>query len=456
MTKIVYLYRIGQNEFRFFISSPIFTSPIYNPAFYLTLDANGYLTYDYAQTLYLSKNDYRLTYITGITQGTATQGIALVPGTNNDIIGLGAISCSSLTVGGSTVIAPPRYVVGITPGVAANNKALVLGASGQIGTISSITATSITGTLQTSAQTNITSVGTLSGLTNAGNLVFSGASRTITGLSSISATTLTGTLSTASQTNITSVGTLESLVVSGNGSFGSLIIGSTPISLKNSSGSDAILQGIAMLSSSATDTESYTPGASITSQRSTSGGSAAHELLFNVKSGSSSTGACAEALRIRYDLRVISKGGLEINPPTSQTLGTVSATNPLFWSGGSSRNFGWRLINNDSISMLSYSYGGTYNDQITWNHKGGAPICSISGFDNMRMINDNGNTMLYINNSNRFGINNTSPEATLHVGGTLVANSEIYTKGNSSANTSYRGNWSSANYWGSGSDAIGL
>ncbi|EGZ17310.1 hypothetical protein PHYSODRAFT_499185 [Phytophthora sojae] len=64
---------------------PIFQSPVYNPAFYLTLDATGYLTYDYAQTLYLSNNDYRLTYITGITQGTATPGVALVPGSGGDI-----------------------------------------------------------------------------------------------------------------------------------------------------------------------------------------------------------------------------------------------------------------------------------------------------------------------------------------------------------------------------------
>jgi len=144
---------------------PIFKSPIYNPAFYLTLDASGYLTYEYAQTLYLDKNDYRLTYITGITQGTATQGVALVPGTNNDISGIGAFSCSSLTVNGSTVSSPPAYVLGITPGTAANNKALVLGASGEIGTITSLTATSITGTLQTGAQGNITAVGTLTNLT---------------------------------------------------------------------------------------------------------------------------------------------------------------------------------------------------------------------------------------------------------------------------------------------------
>ncbi|GMF18601.1 unnamed protein product [Phytophthora lilii] len=99
-----------------------------------------------------------------------TQGIALVPGTNNDISGIGALSCSSLTVNGSTVSSAPSYVVSITPGTVAINKALVLGASGEIGTISELTATQITGTLQTAAKTNITSLGTLSGLTIAGNL----------------------------------------------------------------------------------------------------------------------------------------------------------------------------------------------------------------------------------------------------------------------------------------------
>ncbi|GMF09436.1 unnamed protein product [Phytophthora lilii] len=146
-----------------------------------------------------------------------TQVIALVPGTNNDISGIGALSCSRLTVNGSTVSSAPSYVVSIRPGTAAINKALVLGASGEIGTIISLTATQITGTLQTAAQTNITSLGTLSGLTIAGNLVFTGASRTITGLSSISATTLTGALSTATQTGITSLGTLTGLTIGGVG-----------------------------------------------------------------------------------------------------------------------------------------------------------------------------------------------------------------------------------------------
>ncbi|RAW39477.1 hypothetical protein PC110_g4285 [Phytophthora cactorum] len=159
---------------------PIFKSSIYNPAFYLSLDASGFLTYDYAQTLYLGRNDYRLTYLTGITPGTATQGLALVPGENKDITGLGALSCSSLTVNGSSITSAPDYVLGITGGTAQNSKALVLSSTGSITSgITSLTLTgtlsaaTLTGTLSTAAQTNITSVGSLTGLTINGSLTFS-------------------------------------------------------------------------------------------------------------------------------------------------------------------------------------------------------------------------------------------------------------------------------------------
>jgi len=144
---------------------PIFISDTYNPSFYLSLDQTGYLTYAYAQTLYLDRNDYRLSYLTGISDGTASPNLALVPASDGSITGLGALSCSSLTVGGSAVVAPPSYVVGITAGTTANNKALVLGASGEIATIASLTATNIYGSIKTGSQTGITAVGTLTNLT---------------------------------------------------------------------------------------------------------------------------------------------------------------------------------------------------------------------------------------------------------------------------------------------------
>ncbi|ETM51797.1 hypothetical protein L914_04438, partial [Phytophthora nicotianae] len=98
----------------FIYPPPTFISSCYNPAFYLSLDQTGYLTYAYAQTLYLSINDYRLSYITGITPGTATPGIALVVASDGSLSGLGALSCSSLTVGGSAISPTPTYVLGIT------------------------------------------------------------------------------------------------------------------------------------------------------------------------------------------------------------------------------------------------------------------------------------------------------------------------------------------------------
>ncbi|GMF10193.1 unnamed protein product [Phytophthora lilii] len=109
---------------------PSFQSSIYNPAFYLSLDSSGYLTYDYAQTLYLTKNDYRMTYLSGVVPGKASIG-----------------------------------------------SALVLGASGNTSGFSSLSATNLTGTIQTGSQPNITSLGFLTDLTISGNLSFSGSSR---------------------------------------------------------------------------------------------------------------------------------------------------------------------------------------------------------------------------------------------------------------------------------------
>ncbi|GMF65429.1 unnamed protein product [Phytophthora lilii] len=400
----------------------IYDSPLYNPLFYPSLAADGSLTYAYVQTLYLSRNDYRLSYISGVVSGQATEGIALVPSANADISGISALSCSSLTVNGSPVSTAPAYVLSITPGSASPNKALVLNGTSDVSGINSLSASSLTGSLQTAAQPNITSIGALSGLTirRQSNLYWCFALSKRSQLANVYIDHSYATNSFANQYHICwdawityselnylsgiTAGTAlasKALVlnswnaISGIGQTGYIIntavdVGPTAtmdkylITLKNSSGSDAVLQGIAMLSSSIANTDQYTPGAAITFQRSSGGGTSAHELLFNVKSGSSSTGAWAKALRIKYDLRLISKGGVEINPPTSQTLGTVSAANPLFWSGGSSRNFGWRLIDNNTISTLSYSYGGSYNDQITWNHNAGQPIYSTSGFDTMQ------------------------------------------------------------------------
>ncbi|GMF34645.1 unnamed protein product [Phytophthora lilii] len=68
---------------------PIFQSPIYNPAFYLTLDASGYLTYDYAQT-----------------EGAAGISQAVVLNSTKDFNGIRNLTCSG-TITASTAMATP-------------------------------------------------------------------------------------------------------------------------------------------------------------------------------------------------------------------------------------------------------------------------------------------------------------------------------------------------------------
>jgi hypothetical protein len=192
-------------------------STIFNPNYYAL--ATDVLSLEMADTLYLGKSDYRMSYLSIITMGEAAPMSVLVVDENRSITGVNAISCSALTVGGNPVGTLPAFLEGISPGTAANSKAFVLDGSGAIATITSLTATNIYGSIKTGAQTAITSVGALSGLTIDGNLSFTGASRTITGLSSVSATTLAGTLSTGAQTAITSVGALNGLTIDGNLSF---------------------------------------------------------------------------------------------------------------------------------------------------------------------------------------------------------------------------------------------
>jgi len=179
----------------------IFKSSVYNPAFYLSLDSTGYLTYDYAQTLYLSKNDFRLTYITGITPGVVQSGTALVLDNSLSLTGLGSISCSSLTVAGSPVATAPDYVLSITPGTASASKALVLDADLNISGITSIdisghdgstTGLSLGGVLITAAASELNYVDTIAGTAQASKALVLDADRIISNINQISANVFNG------------------------------------------------------------------------------------------------------------------------------------------------------------------------------------------------------------------------------------------------------------------------
>src|SRR6218665_527005 len=150
-------------------------SQIYNPNNYPKLGDDGYLTYEYAQTQFLPKNDIRLSYLSTLSPGTAQAGKVLTVDSSKDISGINALSCTSLTVNGSGVATSGdlTYISSITPGTATASKALVVNSDKDISSIRNLTATTLTGTLQTAAQTNITSVGTLSSIATSSGLIIS-------------------------------------------------------------------------------------------------------------------------------------------------------------------------------------------------------------------------------------------------------------------------------------------
>jgi hypothetical protein len=93
-------------------------SKIFNPNYNAL--ATDVLSLEMADTLYLSKSDYRMSYLSSITMAEAAPMSALVVDANRNITGLNTISCSALTVGGVAVGTLPSFLTGITPGMAAN------------------------------------------------------------------------------------------------------------------------------------------------------------------------------------------------------------------------------------------------------------------------------------------------------------------------------------------------
>ena len=95
--------------------------------------------------------------LTSLSTGSITLNGTLITATAADINSLQGSSG-----------AQSSYITGITEGTASASKALVVDTNKDITGIRNLTATNLTGTLQTAAQANITSVGTLTGLTSSG------------------------------------------------------------------------------------------------------------------------------------------------------------------------------------------------------------------------------------------------------------------------------------------------
>ncbi len=173
-----------------------------------------------------------LTVSGGITASSLTGSIQTAAQPN--ITSLGDLV--SLTVAGSSVSPEISYLAGVTPGTAGPTKVVVLDGDKSISGLDTLSATTLTGTIHTAAQPNITSLGSLSQIHIAGSTIGSEASYlagvvagtaeaskvlvlnsggSITGITSLTSTNIYGTIQTADQSSVTKVGTLTSLTVNG-------------------------------------------------------------------------------------------------------------------------------------------------------------------------------------------------------------------------------------------------
>lgn len=111
-------------------------STIFNPNYYaLSTDV---LSLEMADTLYLSKTDYRMSYLSSITMGEAAPMSALVVDANRNISGINAISCSSIQLNGSSVDLSNLSLLSASPGAATASKAIILNSNKEIATLNSI------------------------------------------------------------------------------------------------------------------------------------------------------------------------------------------------------------------------------------------------------------------------------------------------------------------------------
>ncbi|GMF24313.1 unnamed protein product [Phytophthora lilii] len=174
---------------------PSFQSSIYNPAFYLSLDSIGYLTYDYAQILYLSLT------IGGYLSFSGSSRSISITGTSS------YIDCREYRQSGTMYdLGLFEYINGVSFGSATPNKFLLCDSSSNIGGLSAVTATTLSCTNVRQGLTYydfssfITSIPTslsLNDLSTSGDISCSGV--------------INGSLAYGNQSAITTVGSLTEL-----------------------------------------------------------------------------------------------------------------------------------------------------------------------------------------------------------------------------------------------------
>ena len=432
-------------------SSITINGSAFSPSTYLTVAnaASTYLTIANASSTYLTTTsasssfvpltDSRLTYLNGITAGTALPSTALVLNSSSQITGISTLCLGSSTdtsrilsmLNGSQAVNTTMYNLTYGQSSSANNQVefgfyyLASGSTSNALSIGffqntnilrvnadksvdipqhngSTTGLKLNGTLITATASQINY---LSGITQ-GTAVASKAlvldpSSNITGINTLTATSLVGTITTASQPNITSVGTLSSLTVSGSLS-GTLSTAAQPNITSVGTLSSLTLSGTLTLGTTAfTSTQAgYLTGI-------TAGTASNSKALVLSALGSISGIIGMYANILGGTLQTASQ-------PYITSLGTLTS---LAISNTSSSLL---TITNTSTSSLANMLFYNDNRSFEMGLRGSSAL-----YPNTFYIYDTANTAfrILISTSGNVGINNTSPNYSLDVGGSCNATS---------------------------------
>jgi hypothetical protein len=243
-------------------------------------------------------------------------------------------------------------------------------------------------------------------------------------INSLTAVNLTGTLQTASQTNITTVGILTSLSSSGgaiinktNGTVSSPsntdFASKSTLCLRNAGASIDCTTGISFIVAS--DENAVSPGAMIQFTR--TNGSSVGDLMF-----------CTKATNCDERMRITSAGNVGI--------GTSAPATKLNVSGGF-QSIGTTITGNGTVLLLDNTTGGTGDrTSMVISHNTDFEF-SVGGSTHATVPNGfyiyNQTYKMILNSAGRVGINTTSPEAFLHVGGAIWGNDVFHSKINNAS-----------------------
>ncbi|KAG2883402.1 hypothetical protein PC114_g20605 [Phytophthora cactorum] len=405
----------------------------------LTIDGN--LSFTGASRSLTGLSSLSATTLTGTLQ-TAAQ---------THITSVGTLSSLTLATGGTGLQLPSMnfwdgtstyitfnqmYYLSITEGSADASKALVCNSTKDLNGLRNLT---ISGALTASTSLSTPTI-TTDTISKAGTIVISPTTLNLNPTS----LTLRGTAITSTATELnyldlaTGAGTAEAskalvLDASMATSYNMLVYNDSDTTATNSS--------IGFVNDSYGILSAFVPSARIYSAR--DGGSVgASDLIFGTKSGNGTMSAIADHMCIKSGAIGQTCIGSNFNTTTSM-LNVYGSSSLLYGSWERVQEWCNHQSTPMRVGLIIYNEAGNSNSN-------GASFGTFTN-DNLNFM-INGSNRMYLNTSGRLGIGNTSPEATLHVTGGVVATDQYYQKASVSG-ASYRFNWSGVGYGAIGWDS---